>query len=154
VWEPKGLQAAPAWPQGSWGGAAGDAGQAGWEFAVIIHMAWAPATRSGLVGGLHSSPTFASNEQQAFVPTSDRVEQIVKGFVLCWRTAGQAGAGGGDLPFGTWKQMYQESFLSCLALAVSSAERWWLWCRSPAPPSTRQLPLAALLSICMIVSRV
>ncbi|MGB1607531.1 MAG: hypothetical protein ACPIOQ_83160, partial [Promethearchaeia archaeon] len=75
-------------------------------------MAWAPANRSGLVGGLHSSPTFASNEQQAFVPTSDRVEQIVKGFVLCWRTAGQAGAGGGDLPFGTWKQMYQESFLS------------------------------------------
>ena len=114
-------------------------------------MAWAPANRSGLVGGLPSSPTFASIEQQAFVPTSDRVEQMVKGFVLCWRTAGQAGAGGGDSwsPFGTWKQMYQESFLSCLALAVSSAERWWLWCRSPTPPSTRQLPPAPASCPCI-----
>ena len=110
VWEPKGLQAVPAWPQGSWGGEAGDGGQAGWEFAVIIHMAWSPATRSGLVGGLHSSPTFASNEQQAFVPTSDRVEQIVKGLCSVGGLQGRRGQAGATCRLGRGNRCTRSRF--------------------------------------------
>jgi hypothetical protein len=63
------------------------------------------------------------------------VERHVKSWVLCWRTCSDLQtqdstvAGPGPSPFSSWKEHYQDAFLTCFSLAVKESERKWLWDR-------------------------